>query len=127
MLVLIVAEGDRLGEDTIVELTKIGGVYIGGRLGELSDSALDVKMSEDVDVESKTDVVTGITTRSLEVDEVKEGVTIAGEELVVLIPELVIAELLDVGTPLEALLTLMGTDMDDDIKLDTGTDDDGGM
>ena len=127
MLVLVAAEGDRLGEDTSVELTKIDGVYICGRLGELSDSALDVKVSEDVDVERKTDVVTGTTTRSLEVDEVEEVATIAEEELVVLIPELVIAELLDVGTPLEALLTTMGTVMDDDIKLDTGTDDDGGM
>jgi len=127
MLVLVVVEDDRLEEDTSVELATIGGVYIGGRLGELSNSALDVEALGDVDVETKTDVVTGITTRSLEVDGVEEGATIAEEELEVLVPEFVVAELLLVDSPIEVLLAIIGRDVDNKIELDTGTNDDGGM
>jgi len=71
--------------------------------------------------------VTGITTRSLEVDGVEEGATIAEEELEVLVPEFVVAELLLVDSPIEVLLAIIGRDVDNKIELDTGTNDDGGM
>jgi len=126
--------GGRLRE---LEDTTPGGEYIGGRLGELEDAVLDAEAPTDVDGANVTDVevmvirvtevVAGMITTLLEVDEVEEDGIIAEEELVVLIRELVITELLVVGLLVEVLLATMGIDVDDDTELDTGAKDDGGV
>jgi hypothetical protein len=136
-LELIGPEVERLGEGIGVELDRLGGEYIGGRLSELEDTMIDVEAPRDVDGANVTDVevmvmrvteVVAITTTTLlEVDEVEEDGTTAGVELIVLIRELVIAELLVVGLPVEMLLATMGIDVDDDTELDTGAKDDGGV
>ena len=71
-----------------------------------------------------TEVVTGTTTRLLEVDGLEGIGTTADEEPAALIAELMIAEVLVVGRTVEALLAIKDIDVDDDTELDTGPDDD---